>query len=94
VKGEALKQAQRIRDELRQIGIMVSHVQRDWSEFVRTGHDAYLKAVAYDLHGFYTGLERIFETVFVPLYSPVTPGNSSMNSCVSGIEYETYIPLT
>lgn len=63
MKGEALKEAQRIRDELRQIGTIVSHVQRDWSEFVRTGHDAYLKAVAYDLHGFYTGLERIFESV-------------------------------
>ena len=25
--------------------------------------DAYLKAVAYDLHGFYTGLEGIFESV-------------------------------
>lgn len=60
---EALKEGQRIRDELSRIDTIVSHVQRDWIEFVRTGHDAYLKAVAYDLHGFYTGLERILESV-------------------------------
>lgn len=63
MRGKALKEAKRIRDELSQIDTVVSHVQRDWNEFVRKGDDAYLKAVAYDLHGFYTGLERIFESV-------------------------------
>jgi len=63
VRGKALKEAKRIRDELSQIDTVVSHVQRDWNEFVRKGDDAYLKAVAYDLHSFYTGLERIFESV-------------------------------
>jgi hypothetical protein len=63
VKGKALKEARRIRDELRQVETIVSHSGDDWKKFVLTGDDAYLKAVAYDLHGFYTGIERIFESI-------------------------------
>jgi len=63
VKEEAFKVIERILDELRQIDTIVSHAQRDWNEFIRYGEEAYLKAVAYDLHGFYTGLERIFKSV-------------------------------
>ena len=54
---------ERISDELIQIDITVSHARRDWDEFINKGDEAYLKAVAYDLHGFYTGLERIFKSV-------------------------------
>ena len=63
MKEKALKEARRIRDELRQVETIVSHSEDDWKKFVLTGDDAYLKAVAYDLHGFYTGIERIFESV-------------------------------
>ncbi len=57
------KEIERIQDELSQIDTIVSHAQHDWHEFIRKGEEAYLKAVAYDLHGFYTGLERIFKSV-------------------------------
>ena len=63
MREKALKEARRIHDELSQIDTIVSHVKRDWNEFVRTADDAYLKAVAYDLQGFYTGFERILESV-------------------------------
>lgn len=63
MKEEALMEMERIQDELSQIDAIVSHAQRDWNEFSLKGDDAYLKAVAYDLHGFYTGLERIFRSV-------------------------------
>jgi hypothetical protein len=63
MKEKALKQAAQIRDELAQIERIVSDVSSDWDDFVRKGDDAYLKAVAYDLHGFYTGLERVFQSV-------------------------------
>ena len=59
----AFKEAERIRDELAQVERAVSNARRDWDKFVVTADDAYLKAVAYDLHGFYTGLERIFQSV-------------------------------
>ena len=60
---KAPKEAERIRNELADIERVVAHAQRDWKKFVNSGDDAYLKAVAYDLHGFYGGLERIFQTV-------------------------------
>ncbi len=60
MRGKALKEAKRIRDELSQIDTIVSHVKRDWNEFVRTGDDAYLKAVAYDLQGFYEGGSNLY----------------------------------
>ena len=63
MREKALKEAGRIRDELSQVEMIVSHSEEDWKKFVLTGEDAYLKAVAYDLHGFYTGIERIFESV-------------------------------
>ncbi len=63
MRGKALKEAQRIHDELEQIDTIASHVKRDWDEFVRTADDACLKAVAYDLQGFYTGLERILQSI-------------------------------
>ena len=52
MNAEASKEARRIRDELPQIATIVSQAQRDWREFAQTGDDAYLKATAYDLHGF------------------------------------------
>ncbi|MBC8456803.1 MAG: antitoxin [Deltaproteobacteria bacterium] len=60
---EVFREIERIRDELIQIVITASHAQHDWNEFINKGDEAYLKAVAYDLHGFYTGLERIFKSV-------------------------------
>ena len=60
---EVFREIERIRDDLIQIDITASHAQHDWNEFINKGDEAYLKAVAYDLHGFYTGLERIFKSV-------------------------------
>jgi len=63
MKEKALKQTKQIRDELAQIDRIVSDVRSDWDGFLRKGDDVYLKSVAYDLHGFYTGLERIFQSI-------------------------------
>lgn len=63
VREKSLKQAKLIRDELAQVERITTNVHSDWKGFLRTGEDAYLKAVAYDLHGFYSGLERIFQSV-------------------------------
>jgi hypothetical protein len=63
MKDKALKQAAQIRDELTQIERNVSDVLFNWDSFLRKGEDAYLKAVAYDLHGFYTGIEKVFQSI-------------------------------
>ena len=57
------KEADRIRNELVQIERVLSSTQADWKKFITTGDDAFLKAVAYDLHSFYTGLKNIFYSV-------------------------------
>jgi hypothetical protein len=68
--------AKRIRDELAEEKMVLAHVERDWLKFVETGDDAYLKATAYDLHGFYGGLERIFEAVASTIDGSVPDGES------------------
>jgi len=68
--------AKRIRDELAEEKMVLAHVERDWRKFVETGDDAYLKATAYDLHGFYGGLERIFEAVASMIDGSVPGGES------------------
>jgi hypothetical protein len=63
VNEEVCREIERIRDELIQVDITASHAQHDWNEFINKGDEAYLKSFAYDLHGFYTELERIFKSV-------------------------------
>ena len=68
--------AKRIRDELAEENMVLAHAERDWRKFAETGDDAYLKATAYDLHGFYGGLERIFEAVASMIDGSVPGGES------------------
>jgi hypothetical protein len=76
VKSGPQQVAKRIRDELAEEKVVLAHVERDWLRFVETGDDAYLKATAYDLHGFYGGLERIFEAVATTIDGSVPGGES------------------
>lgn len=55
--------AKRISSELDEIQRVTRHVQKDWQNFLRTADDGYLKAAAFDLHSFYTGLERVFRLI-------------------------------
>lgn len=57
--------SQRISQEIKQLEIVFSVIQKHWQK-ARSGHedrDAYLNSVALNLHGFYSGLERIFEFI-------------------------------
>jgi hypothetical protein len=64
----------RIRNEIEQIQRAASHAQRDWQKYQRTADDAFLKATAYDLHGFYGGLERIFVLIAETLDGQLASG--------------------
>lgn len=57
--------AQRIRDEVTEIERTVAAVLRHWQRFHVAGadQDAYLNSVAFNLHSFYSGIERILELV-------------------------------
>jgi len=63
VTGPVSTLAKRIASELDEIQRVTRHVQKDWQNFLRTADDGYLKATAFDLHSFYTGLERVFRLI-------------------------------
>ena len=55
--------ARRISDELNELEQVVERVQQGWNRIRQSGDDLYLDGVALNLHGFYSGLERIFERI-------------------------------
>lgn len=55
----------RIREELAEIQQAVDRARKGWERYNLTGDDFYLDSLAFNLHSFYTGLERIFELIAV-----------------------------
>ncbi|MFN3983630.1 MAG: hypothetical protein ACK4SA_24950 [Caldilinea sp.] len=55
--------AARIRDELTELDHIADRVSEAWGRALSVGDDYYLDSVALNLHGFYSGLERIFELI-------------------------------
>lgn len=58
-----LRLAQRISDELNDLEQVVERIQEGWHRTQQSGDNLYLDGVALNLHGFYTGLERLFERI-------------------------------
>ncbi len=60
--------AQRIRQECDELEHVLAVIRRHWeSSKTAVDQDAYLNSVALNLHGFYSGLERIFELIAIDL---------------------------
>jgi hypothetical protein len=57
--------ANRVRSELAALEEVVSRVEEGWRRAERSGDDYYLDGVALNLHGLYSGLERIFEVIAI-----------------------------
>lgn len=55
--------AARILAELKEIVNLVERAKQGWERAKRKNDDYYLDGVALNLHGFYSGLERIFEKI-------------------------------
>ncbi len=55
--------ADRIRGELTELEQVQQRIESGWQRVQRTNDDYYLDSVALNLHGFYSGLERIFELI-------------------------------
>lgn len=53
----------RIRDELSELDRVTARVTEGWRRALSSADDHYLDGVALNLHGFYGGLERIFELI-------------------------------
>jgi len=76
VKGKTFKHTTQIRDELLQIEKVINNINSEWNGFLKSGEDAYLKAVAYDLHGLYSGIERIFLSVANTIDNNIPKGDN------------------
>jgi hypothetical protein len=74
VKGPYLELARRIEGECAELGQAVKRIDRAWvSHAAAPGEDAYLDSVALNLHGFYSGVERVL-TLVIEQLDGVMPG--------------------
>jgi hypothetical protein len=55
--------ASRIRRELDELELVLARIEEGWQRAHRSDDDFYLDGVALNLHGFYSGLERIFSLI-------------------------------
>ena len=55
--------AMRIRDEIEELERVTARVAEGWQRALGSADNYYLDGVALNLHGFYGGLERIFELI-------------------------------
>lgn len=55
--------SERIRSELEEIEHVAQRAEEGWQRFQESLDEYYLDGVALNLHGFYNGLERIFERI-------------------------------
>ena len=53
----------RIRSELGELAEIVGRAEEGWERAKRTNDDFYLDGVALNIHGFYSGIELIFEKI-------------------------------
>jgi len=63
VKNQLHRLAHRIGDELKEIAWVVQRIETGWERVQQSNDDHYLDGVGLNLHGFYSGLERIFELI-------------------------------
>lgn len=68
--------AERIRNEFIELERVVHRVESGWERAKRSGDDYYLDGVALNLHGFYNGLERIFERIATILDGSLPQGEN------------------
>ncbi|GAP98673.1 ribonuclease toxin HepT-like protein [Leptolyngbya sp. NIES-2104] len=71
-----LELADRIITELEEIEQVVDRTQQSWRRFQQSGDDLYIDSVALNLHGFYNGLERLFELIAAMIDRTRPQGNN------------------
>lgn len=67
---------ERILSELVELSSLVSRVEQGWEKASESHDDFYLDSVALNLHGFYSGLEKIFMQI-ASLIDENVPGGSN-----------------
>jgi hypothetical protein len=68
--------AGRIRHELDQLELVLTRIEEGWQRAHRSDDDYYLDGVALNLHGFYSGLERIFSLIAETIDGSIPQGEN------------------
>jgi len=76
VKSQLHQLAERIRDELAELEQVQQRIEAGWHRVQSSNDDYYLDGVALNLHGFYSGLERIFELIVTRVDSTKPTGEN------------------
>ncbi len=63
MNGRYLTLAGRIRRDIKDLETVVERCQDIWQQYTTSQDDRFLDGVALNLHSFYTGIERILETI-------------------------------
>ncbi len=58
-----IRLAQRIREECDHLERVMARAQKAWERAQHTGDDLYLDSAALNLHGFYSGVERLLQLI-------------------------------
>ncbi len=66
----------RIQAELKELEIALERIETGWQRAQTLGDDFYLDSVALNLHGFYSGLERIFVRIAEAIDGTVPKGEN------------------
>jgi len=66
----------RIEQELIDLQQVIQRIKEAWEKAKHTNDDLYLDSVALNLHGFYAGLERIFELIAGEIDGSVPEGKT------------------
>ena len=81
--------AQRIRDELTDINSEVARVQKSWEASLEANDpDAYIDSVALNLHGFYSGVERLFELIATQVDDATPEGEAWHRQLIDQMAHE------
>jgi hypothetical protein len=74
VKKEGMVLSARIESELLDLSILINRIKTAWKKARDTKDEFYLDSVALNLHGFYSGVERIFEKIASSIDGSVPSG--------------------
>lgn len=86
---QLLRLAQRIRDECEELARVVDRVQKAWHRSQSSSDDLYLDSVALNLHGFYAGLERLFEMIAAVVDGQLSRGENWHQMLLEQVAAET-----
>jgi hypothetical protein len=65
---------ERVHQDLQELRIVLTRINDGWERATRSNDDYYLDSVALNLHGFYSGFERIFALIAETVDKDMPPG--------------------